>query len=501
MTLVAHPRWVVALACSAQFMVVLDLTMVNVALPSLRDELGLSAPSLHWVVSAYAVAFGGFLLVGGRAADALGRRRALVVGAALFIAASLGCGLATSGGVLVAARALQGVGAALLSPSAFGLLVASFAEGRARTHAIATWGSIGSLGAVAGLAGGGVLTELLGWRAVFLVNIPLGLALVAPAAFVLPPSRPERRMPVDLAGATLATAGVAGLVYLLTSGSSLGWTSGPTLCSAAAAVGALALFTLRERQASHPLLPASLLRDLRFVGAGFVGLLHGAAMLGMLLLLVVYLQAGRGLSPLQTGTALLLLRAPAVGWARVVGGLIHRFGPQPFLVLGSALMTCGLLSLARLPVDGPLVTTLAPSLVILGLAIPCLFVSVNAAALGGVDPDQAALGSGTLSTFQWVGGALGLALVAAVADDPDSGVAAPADAIVESVHDGFLACGLLGVVALAVAVAVATRMRATGRPAAGLPAVCRSPAVVLRGRCSLPMSTQAGPGPGKGAGG
>jgi EmrB/QacA subfamily drug resistance transporter len=464
-----HPRWLLALACSAQFMVVLDVTIVNVALPSLRDELELSTRGLHWVVSAYAVAFGGFLLVGGRVADALGRRRVLVTGAMLFTAASLACGLAPSGAVLVGSRAVQGLGAALLSPAAFGLVVASFAEGRERTRAIAVWGSIGSLGAVTGLAAGGVLTELLGWRAVFLVNVPVCLTLVALAPVLLPASRATRRTPVDLTGAVLATAGVAALAYLLSNGGALGWRSASSAGSAAVAVAALALFALRQRWAPHPLLPAGFLRNGRFVGAGTVGLLHGAVMLGMLLLLAVYLQEGRGFTPLQAGIVLLLLRGPAVGWARLVGRLVGRFGPEPFLVLGSALMATGLLFLTRLPADGPLATSLVPGLAVLGLAIPCLFVSVNAAALGRVDPDQAALGSGMLSTLQWMGGALGLALVAALARDPAAGADAPPSAVVEGVHTGFLACALLGVLALALAVGVvlAPRLRAAPAPASG----------------------------------
>jgi EmrB/QacA subfamily drug resistance transporter len=461
-----HARGLLTVVCAAQFMVVLDLTIVNVALPALQADLGLSAHSLHWVVSAYAVAFGGFLLVGGRAADALGRRRVLVAGAALFTAASLACGLAPSGAVLVAARAAQGLGAALLSPSAFGLLVAAFPAGRERTRAIAAWGSIGSLGAVFGLALGGALTELLGWQAVFLANVPAGVLLLALAPVVLPPSRATRRLPVDVAGAALATVGIAALAYLLSNGPATGWTSRPTAYAAALTAVALTAFVLRERRSRHPLLPSTLLRDRRFVGAGIVGLVYGATMLGMLLLLAVYLQAGRGLSPLHAGAALLLLRAPAVGWARVVGRLVARYGPQRFLVLGSVLMTTGLLSLVRVPAEGPLVTSLVPSLLVLGLAIPCLFVSVNAAALGAIEADRAALGSGLLSTFQWVGGALGLALVAAVSGDAHSHAGAPAGAVVDGVHTGFLACGALGIAALLVTLAGA-RLRSTAVAVSG----------------------------------
>jgi len=458
MTWTSHPRALLTLVCSAQFLVVLDMSVVSVALPELRAELGMSASTGHWVMTAYAVTFGGFLLVGGRTADAFGRRRALVVGAALFTVASLVCGIAPSGAVLIVARAAQGIGGALLSTAAFGMLVSTFEVGRARTRAIAAWGSAGSLGAVAGFVAGGALTEIFGWRAIFIASVPVGSVLLMAGRALLPDSRSEAVISIDVAGATFVTAGVAGVAFVVTSGALVGWTSLPVLAVATGAVGALATFVRRELRSRQPLVPSSLVRDRSFAVAGLVGISYGSSVLAILTLLALYLQVGRGLSALETGAVLLLLRVPAVAWARFAGRAVGRFGPRIFLVIGTALMSLGLLMLSRLPGQGPMALTLVPALLALGIAIPTLGVSVSATALGGVHPDDAAVGSGLLTSFQWVGGALGFAVVSAVAglSDADDGDALE---IVGSVHAGFLASAALCAVAGAVAAAKLLRPR------------------------------------------
>jgi EmrB/QacA subfamily drug resistance transporter len=453
-----------ALVGAAQFLVVLDVTIVNVAIPSLEDDLQLSPANVHWVVTAYAVAFGGALLVGGRLADVIGRRRAFAGGLALFTAASLACGLTPSGGALIAARVGQGIGAAVLSPAAFAILMASFPAGRERNRAIAAWGSIGSLGAVSGLVVGGALTELVGWRSVFLVNVPIGVLVLVAIVGVIPRSQALRAGRLDLGGAVLATTGIGALVFLLSNGPVDGWGSRATVAAGALGCVAFGWFVARERAAREALLPRGLLTDRAFAVAGAVGVVHGAVMLGMLLLVTVYLQGVRGLSPLQTGAALLLLRAPAIGWSGLVGRLMTRVGPQPVLVAGSALMATGLALLAGLPEDGPMAPTLVPGLLVLGIAIPFSFVSASAAALGGTQPEHAGVASGLLKALQWIGGAFGLALVAAVSGGLDTG-SGEAGSLAQSVQAGFLACVVLAAVGLAVATAGLTRGRRTEAPA------------------------------------
>lgn len=342
-----RPRLLLMLLSSAQFLVVLDMTIVNVALPSLQADLELSSGSAQWVMTAYAIAFGGFLLVGGRAGDAFGRRRALVAGAALFTVASVACSLAPTAPLLIAARGAQGLGGALLSTAAFGTLVASFEAGASRARAIATWASTGSSGAVAGFVAGGAITDLLGWRAVFLAGVPLGCVLVAAAPRFLPESRGVRK-PVDAAAAVLATIGVALLAFVVSSGTGFGW-RGISLIGVALTM--LAAFAARERFSAAPLVPTGLLRRRSFLTASAAGVAYGSSMLGVLMLLSVYLQAARGLSALAAGGLMLLLRVPAIGWARVAGRLVGRFGPHPFIVLGIALFAFGLVLLTGLPAE------------------------------------------------------------------------------------------------------------------------------------------------------
>jgi EmrB/QacA subfamily drug resistance transporter len=449
----AHPRLVLALLCCGQFLVVLDMTVVNVALPSVQADLGISPLAAQWVMTAYAIAFGGFLLVGGRAADAVGRRLVLTLGAGLFTTASLACSLAPSGGILIAARGVQGVGGALLSTSAFGILAATFTDGPGRAKAIATWASIGSLGAVAGLLVGGAIAQLLGWRAIFLASVPVGCILVLATRRVLPESR-GARVSVDVLGAALATAGVATLALVVSADLGFTW-QGLTLLGVAIAI--LAAFAARDRRTAQPLLPPGLLRGRSFLTASAAGVAYGSSMLAVLMLLAVYLQTARGLSALETGVLLLLLRAPAIGWARVAGRLVGRFGPYPFLLTGIALFAAGLLILSGLPSEGPFAIRLATGLLVLGVAIPCLSVSVPAAALEGVRESETGVGSGLLTTFQWVGGALGFALVTAIAGDPQSSGREHVAAIVQS---GFTACAALCLVSFVLALVPLARPRA-----------------------------------------
>ena len=466
----APHRLALAVLSTAQFLVVLDMTVVNVALPELQAGLGLSGASAHWVMTAYAVAFGGSLLVGGRAADAYGRRRVLRVGAGLFAAASVAGGVAPTAAVLLLARAAQGVGGALLSTAAFGILVATYHGGPVRARAIATWGSVGSLGAISGFVIGGALTQFLGWRAVFLATAPVGALLLAVAPRLVPASRAERATAVGGGSAVLATVGVASLALAVSSASAAGLASVGSLAAVALGVAALGAFALRERRSAHPLVPAGLVRGRAFAAAGAVGVAYGSTMLAVLVLLAVYLQSARGLSALEAGTLMLLLRVPAIGWARVAGRLVGRFGPGPFLLLGSAAMALGVLLLARVGTGGALAPQVAPGLLVLGAAIPAVAVAVSAAALGDVHPADAGVGSGLLTTFQWVGGALGFAVVSAIAGDPHAAAGDSVDAVVAAVRAGLLATSGLSLVAFLVAAGalasplLSLPVRGAGRP-------------------------------------
>jgi EmrB/QacA subfamily drug resistance transporter len=458
-------RFGLGLLCGAQFLVVLDMTIVTAALPVVRDDLGLSGRSVHWVMTAYAVTFGGFLIAAGRAADAYGRRRLLVLGAAIFTLASLACGLTPSSTVLLASRAVQGIGGALLSSAAFGMLVATFPAGRSRTRAMATWASTGSLGAVVGFVAGGALTELLGWRAIFLSVVPVGAVLAIAGRRLLPESRADSPVVVDLAAAALATVGVASLALLVTAGATAGpseWTGAALVCAAVS----IGLFVARERRSAQPLLPRELACDRSFVATGVVGIAYGSSVLGLLVLLALYLQVGRGIGALQAGLLLLLLRAPAIVWARLAGRLVSRVGPRPVVATACAAMAAGHLVCARLPTEDPFLTTLLPGLLVLGIAIPCLGVAVPTAALAGVRPDDAGIGSGLLTTFQWVGGSLGFAFVTAIAGTTSSAGSAGSAATVAYVHAGFVASAALCALALVIFVTAPARFRSTHTAAA-----------------------------------
>jgi EmrB/QacA subfamily drug resistance transporter len=427
---------------TAHFLVVLDVTIVNMALPALQADLGLSPTGLHWVVTAYAVAFGGSLLLAGRLGDLVGHRRVFLAGLVTFTLTSVGCGVASTDVTLVLARIGQGVGAALLSPAAFALLLAESRGRHERNRAIATWGSIGSLGAVMGLVLGGALTEAAGWRSIFFVNVPIGLAAMVATPLAVRAGRPAASGRLDLAAGALATLGLGAFALALSDAPRAGWTSPATVATAAVGAVAVCLFVRRDRRAASPLLPWSLLADARFLVPSMLGVVHGGAVLGMLFLLAAYLPAAYGLSPLETAAALLVLRAPAIGWTGLVARAVTRFGAEQALAGGTALLAAGLWALTSIRPDGPAAWATLPALLILGLAIPASFVPASAAALARVTDERTGIASGLLKALQWIGGALGLALVAATSGGLDTGggnAGSPAD----GARTGFLALAAL----------------------------------------------------------
>jgi EmrB/QacA subfamily drug resistance transporter len=414
----ARARWAaVVLACVAQFMVILDVSVVNVALPSIRDDLGFSGAGLQWVVNAYTLAFAGFLLLGGRMADLLGRRRVFIGGLLLFSLASLAGGLASSQGMLVAARAAQGLGGAIISPASLAIITTTFTDGGDRNKALGAWGAMGGAGGAFGVLLGGVLTDFAGWQWILFINVPIGLAAAALAPRLVAEGRSAAgTRQFDFAGALSVTLGLVAIVYAIVRTEVNGWASAETIVVLAAGLALIGLFLAIEgRFAARPLMPLGIFRSRPLSGANAVVFLLGASMFGMWFFVSLYLQQVIGYTPLEAGLAFLPMTATIIVGSTVVARLTARRGAKPLLVLGMTLQAIGLLLFSRVSADGSYMSdVLAPSLVTAaGLGIA--FVPVTIAAMAGVAPTQAGLASGLVNTSRQVGGALGLAILATVA--------------------------------------------------------------------------------------
>jgi EmrB/QacA subfamily drug resistance transporter len=449
-----HAWLVLAALCAAQFLVVLDITAVNVALPAIGDEFALAPDDVQWVVSAYAVTFAGSLLLAGRLADLRGRRRMFLAGMAVFGGASLACGLAPSGETLVAARAVQGLGAALVSPAALGALLQAFPEGRARTRALGTWGSVGAFAAAAGVLTGGIVVQVADWRWIFLLNVPLAAGALVLGRVLLPIDRAAAPRPLDVGTAALLTAGVAAAVAALSGGA-----GGPldrgTLALAGLAVVLLASCVRRERRAAEPLIPLAALGTRMQAAANAAGMLLGAIMLASFLLLTLYLQGVLGLTPLEAGAGLVVSRGTGVAWTAVATRLADRHGARAVLVLGMAAMTVAMLLFARAPADGSYLVDVLPGMLVLGFAIPALFLAVSATALEAARGEDAGTASAVLTTSLWVGGALGVALASAVAGSAHATPALAGESLAASVSAGFACAAALALAGLLLALAMA----------------------------------------------
>jgi EmrB/QacA subfamily drug resistance transporter len=424
-------KWLaLALLCTVQFMVVLDVAIVNVALPSIQTDLGFSQENLQWVISAYALFFGGFLLLGGRAADLLGRRRVFLAGLVVFTVASLLSALAWSEGALIGSRALQGLGSAIISPAALSILTTTFAEGRERNTALGAWGAIGAFGAVAGVLLGGILTDLLSWQWIFLVNIPVGAGAFALTPLLLRESRDATARSFDTPGATLVTAGLVVLVYAITQANDYGWDSAETLGLFAASAILLAAFISWEARTRDALMPFSIFRLRTLVGANIAGVILGTVIFSMFLMLTLYMQQVLDYSPLRTGVAYLAVAGTAIVWSAVAAKLVTRVGVKPVLVAGMAFLTAGLGYFTQVSVGGSYLGDLLPGFLLIAIGMGFSFVPISIAALAGVRPSEAGLASGLINTSQQIGGALGIAALSAVAtsttaDDVAGGTAAP----------------------------------------------------------------------------
>jgi EmrB/QacA subfamily drug resistance transporter len=442
-------KWyALALLLGVQFMVVLDIAIVNVALPSIQLDLGFSQEDLQWVVSAYALFFGGFLLLGGRVADIVGRRKVFIAGLIIFSAASLVSALAWSDTALILARAAQGLGAAIITPAALSILTTTFAEGKERNTALGFWGAVGAFGAVAGVLLGGVLTDWLSWEWIFYVNIPVGILGLVLAPILLSESRDASVKSFDVPGAVLVTSGLVVLVYAITQANSYGWTSVETIGLFASAGVLLAAFVGWEARTKEPLMPFSIFRLRTLVGANVVGLAMGTAMFAMFLMLTLYMQQVLTYSAMKTGVAYLAVAGTAIFWSALAAQLVTRIGVKPVLVAGMTFLSVGLIYFTQVSVDGSYLADLLPGFLLIAVGLGFSFVPISIAALAGVQPSEAGLASGLLNTSQQIGGALGIAVLSAIATSATNDQLAAGTAVPNALTDGFQAA-FIGAAAIA----------------------------------------------------
>jgi EmrB/QacA subfamily drug resistance transporter len=442
-------KWLaLALLALAQFVVVLDASIVNVALPSIGRDLEFAQADLSWVVNGYTLFFGGFLLLGGRMADLLGRRRLFIAGLILFALASLVGGLATSPGMLVGARAVQGLGAALLSPAALSLVTVMFAEGAERNKAMGVWGAVAGSGGAAGVLLGGVLTEYAGWEWVLFVNVPIGLAAAALAPRLLPESRTTGHRTFDVAGAVSVTAGLTLLVYTLVDANDAGWTSGKTLGLGAIALALLATFVVVERRSKAPLVPFSIFKRRTITGTNVVALLVAMALFSMFFFVSLYMQLVLGYDALEAGLAYLPLAVGIIVSAGIASTLVTRTGFKPVLIAGLVLTAAGLIWFAQVSVGGDYVSDILFPSLLAAVGLGFAFVSMTIGAVSGTSSQEAGLASGLINTSQQIGGALGLAILVSIAnaktDDLMRAAGGDPAALPDALTQGFQVAFLVG---------------------------------------------------------
>ena len=449
-------KWLaLALLSVVQFMVVLDIAIVNVALPSIQVDLGFSQQDLQWVISAYALMFGGFLLLGGRSADLLGRRRVFLGGLAVFTLASLLAGLAWSDTSLIGARAFQGLGAAIITPAALSILSTTFTEGRERNIALGVWGAVGGFGAAAGVLLGGILTSAFSWEWIFFVNVPVGITAFVLAPLLLTESRDARARTFDLPGAVLVTAGLSAVVYAITQAGQEGWLAGRTLGFAGAGVALLIGFVAWELRHPEPLMRFGILQTRTISGANVAGFIMGTALFAMFLMLTLYMQQVLGYSAMKTGVAYLAVAGTAIIWSTVAAQLVTRVGVKPVLVGGMSFLTAGLVYFTQVSVNGSYLGDLLPGFLIIGVGIGFSFVPISIAALAGVSPAEAGLASGLINTSQQIGGALGIAALSTIATSQTSNALAAGTAVPAALVDGFQAAFLVGAIIAALGIVAA----------------------------------------------
>ncbi len=401
---------------AAQFMVVLDVSIVNVALPSIQRALHFSEQNLLWVLNAYTLLFGGFLMLGGRIADKLGRRRVFMFGVALFTFASLMCGLATSSSWIVVMRALQGLGAAVASPAALSILTVTFSEGRERNTALGIWGAIAGAGAAFGVLLGGIFTQEVGWSWIFFVNVPIGAAVIVASPFVLAPSLPEgQQRGFDVPGAGTVTSSLVLLVFGLVKSTSWGWASPGTVSVLVASAVLILLFVIIELRTTAPLVPLSIFRNRSLSVSNVVALVLGASIFSMFYFLSLYMQQVLSYSALKTGVGYLSVALAIIVASGVAQNLVAKLGVRSVLAAGMFLAGGGLVYFSQVSVHGSYLGTLLPGFLLAGVGMGLSFVAVTIGAVSGVSPREAGVASGLLNTSQQIGGALGLAVLSTIA--------------------------------------------------------------------------------------
>jgi len=409
-------RWLaLALVCVAFFMTVLDGTIVTVALPSIKNSLHVSDNTLQWVLIAYTITFGGLLLLGGRLADLLGRRRLFMIGLTIFTAASLACGLANTIDVLIGARAVQGVGAAIVSPAVLSIITTAFEEGSERNKALGIWGAIGGSGAAAGVLLGGVLTKFAGWEWIFFVNVPVGALELALTRPIVRESRIPGLRGFDAAGAITITSSLLVLVYTISKAPEVGWGTGRTIGLLIASAVLFVAFLAIETRSPSPMVSFDIFRIRNVTGANVCGLFLGAVVFSNFFLLTLYVQQVLGYSALKTGLTFLATAGTVVLMAGISQALVTKVGPRPVMAVGLALITGGMLWYTQIPVEASFVTDLLPGYLLVGLGMAFSFIPMSIAALAGVEPQEAGLASGLINASQQIGGALGVAIAATVA--------------------------------------------------------------------------------------
>lgn len=459
---VKHSGLALAVLACAQFMVILDATIVNVALPSIRKALGFTTDSqLQWIVTAYALVFGGFLLLGGRLADLYGRRKVFLSGVVLFATASLLGGLAQSPVQLIVFRGLQGLGGALLAPSALSLVLTIFKEGHARNRAVGVMSMVAAGGGAVGLLLGGILTQYVNWRWIFFINVPVAVLVLFAAMKYVPRSLPSEKQRIDVAGALAITTSLISLVYALAKAPVDGWSSATVLGGLGLSAVLLAAFIVNEMHVKHPLVRLSIFRRRNVTGGGLIQLLMPASMFGMFFYLSIYLQRIHGFSPTMTGVANLPFTLMIVIVAGTLSRKIVHLNPKIVLVIAAASITTGLLYMSRLPVDSKYLTDILPGIILTASGMAAVFVTTTMVATSGVTHEEAGLVSGILNTGQQVGGAIGLAVLTVVSttvtkNDLANTHGAPdlPAALVHGFQHGFMVASLFAVAAGIVAITV-----------------------------------------------
>jgi EmrB/QacA subfamily drug resistance transporter len=469
MTIADNRRWLALYVLTlGSLMIVLDVTIVNVALPSIRADLGFSETSLAWVVNAYLLTYGGFLLLGGRLGDLFGHRRLFLIGIALFTVASLACGLSTTQWMLIGARTVQGVGGAVASAVSLSLMMTLFTEPADRAKAMGIFGFVAAGGGSIGVLLGGVLTDLISWHWIFLVNVPIGALVILLSQRLLPGERGQAMSGrLDVAGAVTVTAALIIAVYAIVNGNQNGWTSATTLGLLATSVVVLALFIVIESRVRSPLVPLGLFKHRNITVSNIVGVLWAAAMFAWFFLSALYLQLVLGYSPLQVGLSFLpanlIMGAFSIGLS---AKLVMRFGFRKPLATGLLLAAAGLLLFVRAPVDGNFLVDVLPSMILLGFGAGIAFNPVLLAAMSDVEPSESGLASGLVNTSFMMGGALGLAVLASIAASRSHSLRLGGASELSALTGGYHLAFLVGAAFAAVAAVIGGTLLREGQPAA-----------------------------------